>query len=107
MIKGIYFGKAARSLPNWGLAVARTWCVRSNTNRHFPRFDPMFHGLHANHRPTPSAVAMRIKPVCVSYFQVPVCACARGSKGAPALRASEEKDMGKTFSYGLHVAPQV
>jgi hypothetical protein len=66
----------------------------------------MLHGLYANDRPIPSAVAMRVKPVPVSYFQVPVGACARRSKGTPAFRTSEEKDMGKALSDGLHVAPK-
>jgi hypothetical protein len=87
------------------LVIARTCSVRSNLDRNIPRFDPVFHSLQANHRPTPSAMAMRIEPVCIGLFQIPICARTCRGKRAPALRASKQKHMSKTFRYRLHATP--
>jgi len=66
----------------------------------------MLHSLHANHWPNPSAMAVRVKPVCIGNFQILIFARTCRSKRAPALRTSKQKDMRETFRYGLHVAPR-
>ena len=50
----------------------------------FPRFDPMLQGLHADHRSSPSAVAARIGPLCVSDLQILLRAYRCRSKRTPA-----------------------
>lgn len=70
-------------------AIARAGRVRPYLDWNFPRFDPMFRGEYANHRSSPSTMAVRIEPVSTRNLKILLRACTCRSKRNPALRASE------------------
>src|SRR5467141_884969 len=60
-----------------------------------PCLHPMFNCFHPGNRAAPSAVAMRIKKVCVSFFQVFLAARASRRQRTFAFRTGEQQHVCK------------